>query len=547
MAAVGEVVLFSRLVDPKSFCLNSRNELNAMTLEKEFGLSHGTVSLQLQARDGTSDGTQSELFFSLLEDEEHNMEVLPGRTYFVSGVLEDVSSLTFSALRNINKTSHENQQASGGGGGGGGGDSSSSSIATLVDTIPSHIDGNVDYIIDNSSLPDKRWQQLKLFADCRPWGRGMTTSSVEFPTHNGYMYSCEGGYICLNKLCPCKQTDAGNKGTTRFFNKIIPDSGGKIAVYCSICEKNLVRKIPCQCTKKLWRESKSTLVIVQHHGKHQPSCVSSIKFDKAISPATQTRLQSLARFGLSPIVAKAKVLDEVYQEALIGEATFHSVEKTAMELGQDRAVQALIAGASAGASAGAGAGAGAGVSNATSKLISILQWKQQLIVNNQPYLRKFNTPELNHMAPEYYFTMTTYQVKLAATIGVGQKYSRDTTMVHFDIKHNVIKSFKTMGAHYMDKTYQRVQTIAIMHCRTEDAEVMEIFWKAIIEVVKLECNSNFQPGSLMADNAGANWQSIRSVYDANVLERSCEFHYKQSVRSYTIFQLSWLTMTNTKN
>jgi hypothetical protein len=521
------VTLYSTMVDPIEVTLTTDNCVNGHSIASLFGFVEDTVSLTLQ---GSSPNSETVYVFDLMQDDDHNMEVLPGRMYAVSGVLQEHRDLSLAALQGISRATEASLNMRGAASveahAGGCGDSAGGygPNTQVLSEVENAINGNKEFIIE-VDLPSKRWQQHQSLTDGRPWGRGYSTTNKDLEGYTGYMYKCEGGYICVNKSCPHAKTNTGNKGTQRFETKIVPDTDGRSTVVCTICEKSEVRKIQCACTKKLFRKGDESSVVVQHTGVHTSTCTRPLKTANALSPQTKDSLLRLTAIGMSPAQAKVKVLSQSYDETLAGKKTYEEFNKTATELGQDRAVQAAIVKARARAT-----GAGAGVTVGDDKLSSIVAWKKQCLQASIPYLRVFNMSELDHTKPEYYFCMTTRQVKLAATIGKGDKFPRNGTMVHFDFKHNVIQGYKTMGAHFMCTTFRRIQTLAVMHSKVEDTEVQVIFWRSLVTTVKSECGTAFDPATFMADNMGANWLAVREVFgfDASK-EFSCAFHFQQSV------------------
>ena len=81
--------------------------------------------------------------------------------------------------------------------------------------------------------------------------------------------------------------------------------------------------------------------------------------------------------------------------------------------------------------------------------------------------------------------------------------------------------------------------IAICESKEEDCESQVLFWESLNSVVKQCGQAPPDFAGFMSDEAGANWLAIRTVYNGgpqNVLEgreRSCLFHWKQSLHKYT--------------
>lgn len=91
---------------------------------------------------------------------------------------------------------------------------------------------------------------------------------------------------------------------------------------------------------------------------------------------------------------------------------------------------------------------------------------------------------------------------------------------------------------------QDLLTIATCEMKEEDMEAQCLFWECINEVmIKNGCEKADFFG-FMADEAQANWNAVRYVFNGgkkNVLEereRSCLFHWEQSMVAHTIKYVS---------
>lgn len=80
--------------------------------------------------------------------------------------------------------------------------------------------------------------------------------------------------------------------------------------------------------------------------------------------------------------------------------------------------------------------------------------------------------------------------------------------------------------------------IAICETKEEDAESQILFWESLNSVMIQSGYEAADFAGFMADEAGANWIAIRTVYNGgpnNVLEgreRSCLFHWQQSLHKH---------------
>lgn len=84
-----------------------------------------------------------------------------------------------------------------------------------------------------------------------------------------------------------------------------------------------------------------------------------------------------------------------------------------------------------------------------------------------------------------------------------------------------------------------LQVIAICESKEEDCESQVLFWETLNRVVEQCGQAPPDFAGFMSDEARANWLAIRTVYNGgpqNVMEgreRSCLFHWKQSLHKYT--------------
>ena len=84
-----------------------------------------------------------------------------------------------------------------------------------------------------------------------------------------------------------------------------------------------------------------------------------------------------------------------------------------------------------------------------------------------------------------------------------------------------------------------LQVIAICEFKEEDTESQILFWENLNAVVENAGYDTPDFAGFMADEARANWNAIRAVYNGgqdNIMEgreRSCLFHWKQSLQKYT--------------
>ena len=80
-----------------------------------------------------------------------------------------------------------------------------------------------------------------------------------------------------------------------------------------------------------------------------------------------------------------------------------------------------------------------------------------------------------------------------------------------------------------------MQCLAMMECKKESTEMIEIFFrlfnKALVSFVS-DKNYKFNPSMICIDEAGANLQGLRRIFDDEFMHRvvSCQWHFKQCTK-----------------
>ena len=92
---------------------------------------------------------------------------------------------------------------------------------------------------------------------------------------------------------------------------------------------------------------------------------------------------------------------------------------------------------------------------------------------------------------------------------------------------------------FMSCSMRSLQVIAICEMKEEDSNSQILFWKNLNDVMKMCGHEPPDFIGFMSDEVGANWMAVRFVYNGgpdNVMdgrERSCLFHWEQSLQKYT--------------
>lgn len=87
---------------------------------------------------------------------------------------------------------------------------------------------------------------------------------------------------------------------------------------------------------------------------------------------------------------------------------------------------------------------------------------------------------------------------------------------------------------------QELMTIASCEMKEEDTDAQVLFWENLNDVVIKKGGKRPDFFGFMADEAGANWRAVRTVYNGGPnnkmegRERSCLFHWEQSLQIHTV-------------
>ena len=152
------------------------------------------------------------------------------------------------------------------------------------------------------------------------------------------------------------------------------------------------------------------------------------------------------------------------------------------------------------------------------------------------YIYSVNDRKLNGQA-SYVFKMSKIQANLALSMDRDGDGILHGEYCFLDVKHNRCAGFKTFSIHVYHPMLRRLVTLATMECEDETTKTLTKFWLLFNEVLAKVSGDNkkmFNPTGWMADEAGANWAAICSVYGKESFNRTvgCQFHFKQSVNHH---------------
>ena len=152
------------------------------------------------------------------------------------------------------------------------------------------------------------------------------------------------------------------------------------------------------------------------------------------------------------------------------------------------------------------------------------------------YIYSVNDRKLNKQA-SYVFKMSKIQANLALSMDRDGDGILHGEYCFLDVKHNRCAGFKTFSIHVYHPMLRRLVTLVTMECEDETTKTLTKFWLLFNEVLAKVSGDNkkmFNPTGWMADEAGADWAAICSVYGKESFNRTvaCQFHFKQSVNRH---------------
>ena len=103
----------------------------------------------------------------------------------------------------------------------------------------------------------------------------------------------------------------------------------------------------------------------------------------------------------------------------------------------------------------------------------------------------------------------------------------------FDGNHKRFKSFVTLTASTYDPLLQKQVALAILECKHEDTESIEVFWRLFNSAFKevQGIGDRFSPAGFCTDMSTANFNGPLKIYGEKILEKvkRCEFHFRDSI------------------
>ena len=103
----------------------------------------------------------------------------------------------------------------------------------------------------------------------------------------------------------------------------------------------------------------------------------------------------------------------------------------------------------------------------------------------------------------------------------------------FNGNHNRVKSSVTLTVSTYDPLLQKQVALAILECKREDTENIEVFWWLFNSAFKEVSGfgDRFVPAGFCTNMATANFNGLVKIYGGEILEkvRECEFHFHDSI------------------
>ena len=151
-----------------------------------------------------------------------------------------------------------------------------------------------------------------------------------------------------------------------------------------------------------------------------------------------------------------------------------------------------------------------------------------------------NCGEINS-GETYVFKTSHYSLELATKMDATRKTVRGRPRIlslekaFFDGMHSQCKGYKTLTLWTHHPGMRRMQRLAMMECKKESTEMIEIFFRLFNEALANfvgDPNYKFNPSMICMDEAGANLQGLRRVFGDAFMVRvvSCQWHFKECAK-----------------
>ena len=165
--------------------------------------------------------------------------------------------------------------------------------------------------------------------------------------------------------------------------------------------------------------------------------------------------------------------------------------------------------------------------------------KQAIDKEDKYVIFRINNSQFNGQ-PDYIFKSSSPMTQLAIDMDQdGLKHPLQGKEAYCDGCHSRCAGYKTLALFVYHTAMHCILRLAMMEVRSESTHEISIFWKLFNEILNeiKGRNYKFNPKSIMVDENGANYYTIRKVFGLEIATSkvvSCQMHYKNDVNRVSL-------------
>ena len=375
----------------------------------------------------------------------------------------------------------------------------------VVTTIPEDIDGDCAFLLKNvedtwlEETRDLRYFQMK--------GSRLVDMAIGDKRRTG---ACRGNFCCYNKECPLLEVTGGDANRTTFMGA----AAGTEMKLCKFCQQVCHRE-GCGARKIVHYIAADKSAVVHHFGRHR--CILKTEMSKR-KMTLQKRIERAGR-TVPSMSARAYSIAEIVEHLKRGDMAaakkdadlFADPLYTRRVFSEMRTME----------------------SPDTQSFDAVAAIKRDMCdLTDTFWIYKFNNGSGNRNL-DYVFKSSHGAAQLALDMDVNRPSNPMRGAIAFyDGAHGHVQGFDTFCLWSYHSLLKRMVLIASMDIRTENVDVLTIFWTLVNEMLQEisgDPKYKFNPVAFFGDQAAANKIAIKNAFDETVAANktaACSWHFK---------------------
>ena len=160
--------------------------------------------------------------------------------------------------------------------------------------------------------------------------------------------------------------------------------------------------------------------------------------------------------------------------------------------------------------------------------------KQAMDKEDKYLIYQINNSQFNGQ-PNYVFKSSVPMAQLAIDMDQnGPEHPLQAKDAYFDGCHSRCTGYKTLALFVYHMAMHHILRLAMMEVKSESTQEISLFWELFNQILTEIKGKNykFNPKSIMVDENGANYCTIRKVFGLEFATSkvvSCQMHYKNDI------------------